>query len=105
VKSSTPFVLKVENTLVLAQEYSPPFAFAKGEMQKVENTLVLAIILIVTLSKGLVAASPAWRILNSLEGVGLGETLHAPTQAAGGWDALAVSASQEFAAVCDTAGV
>jgi len=74
-------------------------------MQKVENALLLAILFIFTLSKGLVAASAAWSIVHALEGVGLGETVHAPTQAARGWDALAVSAQQEFAAVCDTAGV
>ena len=49
-----------------------------------------------------VAANPQrpWAAVHALEGIGLRETSHAGC----GWDDVVVSAEQEFAAACDTAG-
>lgn len=59
------------------------------------------VLLLGTVVLASVAGLPEWSIMHALEGVGLGETVHA----ARGWDALTVSAQQEFAAACDAEGV
>lgn len=64
--------------------------------------VLLALLILVGGGSEIVARDPQpkWEVVHTLEGVGLRETVHEGS----GWDAVTVSAQQEFAAACDAAG-